>query len=76
MGETASQMLNRGDDEVESSLLDRKTSFTDKISPTNQHKWQTAWQMRKDEPSQMTDEYMNKKTGTSNKKGRDDLNNL
>ena len=36
--------------------------------------------MRKDEISlgctQFTDEYMNKKTGTLNKKGRDDLNIL
>ena len=51
----------------------QKASFADRVSPLIQH-------MRKDEPSQgwtqLTDEYMNKKTRTLNRKCRDDLNNL
>ena len=66
ISETASQMLHHGDEDVESCLTGRETSyevdqrscFTDGTSSVFHH------------------EYMNKKTGTLNKKGRDDLNNL
>ena len=76
-------MLHHGDEDVESCLTGRETSFMDQgtcladmISPNRE----PALQMRKDESSlgltQFTDQYLNKKTGTLNKKGRDDLNNL
>ena len=61
-----STMLNRtntlfshgyGDEDVESCLTVRQTSFTDRVSPTIHH-------MRKDEPSRgwisFTDDYMSK----------------
>ena len=48
----------------------RFSRFSDRVSPMFHN-------MRKDETSQewtpLTDEYLNKKTGTLNKKGRDDL---
>ena len=65
ISETASQMLHHGDDEVESCLKGRETSyevdqrscFTDGTSSVFHH------------------EYMNKKNGTLNKKSSFDLNN-
>ena len=87
-----STMLNRtntlfshgyGDDEVEGCLTRQETSLADSVSPIRIPASQigaAVSRMRKDEPSQgwtpLTDEYINNKTGTLNKKGRDDLNNL
>ena len=80
----ASNILNRtntlfnhgyGDDEVE--VEDKEDKYNRVKEPDSEVNYN---QMRKDEPSQgwapFTDEYMNKKTGTLNKKGRYDSNDL
>ena len=57
-------------DQQSCRYADRFSCFSDRVSPMFHH-------MRKDKTSQgwtpLTDEYLNKKTGTLNKKGRDDL---
>ena len=64
-----------GDDEVE--LQDKEHKYNRFKEPDSEVKFN---QMRKDDPSQgwtpFTDEYMNKKTSTLNKKARDDINDL
>ena len=62
---------NRLADQQCCRYADRCSRFSDRVSPMIHHK-------KKDEHSQawssLTDEYMNRKTGTLNKKGGDDLN--
>ena len=76
-------MLHHADEEVESCLTGRETSFMDQgtcLADMSSPNRKPALQMRKHESSlgltQFTDRYMNKKTSTLNKKGRDYLNNL
>ena len=52
-------------------------SYTDQQSPSYTYKYKLNRKDKSDQPwNSLTDEYLNKKTGTLNKKGRDDLNNL